>query len=107
MRRRTITEVQRWTAKKKAEIVLQILRQSSAVIDVARQNDFAPSEMQAWVDTFVKGGEQSLRIKAPDAVAQYEQEVKELRSAIGELYVENAVLKKAKTLWGSKEETES
>jgi len=33
--------------------------------------------------------------------------VKELQSAIGELYVENAVLKKAKTLWGTKEETES
>lgn len=74
-----MAEVQRWTAKKKAEIVLQILRQSSTIIDVARQNDLAPSEVQAWVDTFVKGGEQSLKIKAPDAVAQYEQEVKELR----------------------------
>ncbi|MDH7484480.1 MAG: hypothetical protein QHH01_07620 [Spirochaetales bacterium] len=63
--------------------------------------------MQAWGDIFVKGGEQSLKIKAPDAVAQYEQEVKELCSAIGELYVENAVLKKAKILWGSKDESES
>lgn len=102
-----MAEVQRWTAKKKADIVLQILRQSSTVIDVARQNNLEPSEVQAWVDTFVKGGEQSRKLKAPDVVAQYEQEVKELRSAIGELYVENAVLKKAKTLWGSKEETES
>lgn len=102
-----MVEVQRWTAKKKAEIVLQILRQSATVIDIARQNDLAPSEVQAWVDTFVKGGEQSLKAKAPDVAAQYEQEVKELRSAIGELYVENAVLKKAKTLWGSKDESES
>ncbi|WP_158904919.1 transposase [Rectinema subterraneum] len=75
-----MAEVQRWTAKKKADIVLQILRQSSTVIDVSRQNDLAPSEVQAWVDTFVKGGEQSLKVKASDAVAQYEQEVKELRS---------------------------
>jgi len=102
-----MVEVQRWTAKKKGDIALQILRRSSTVIDVARQNDLAPSEVQAWVDTFVKSGEQNLKIKAPDAVAQYEQEVKELRSAIGELYVENVVLKKAKTLWGSKDETES
>ncbi|MEW6565347.1 transposase [Gracilinema caldarium] len=100
-------EVQRWTAKKKADIVLQILRQSATIIDVARQNDLTPSEVQRWIDTFVKGGEQSLKAKAPDVVAQYEQEVKELRSAIGELYVENAVLKKAKTLWGSPEESES
>ena len=96
-----------WTAVNKAEIVLQILRQGSTVIDVARQNDLAPSEVQAWVDTFVKGGEQSLKAKAPDVLAQYEQEVKELRLGVGELYVENAVLKKAKTLWGSKDETES
>ncbi len=80
MRRQEMAEVQRWTAKKKADIVLQILRQSSTVIDVSRQNDLAPSEVQAWVDTFVKGGEQSLKVKASDAVAQYEQEVKELRS---------------------------
>lgn len=100
-------EVQRWTAKKKADIVLQILRQSATIIDVARQNDLTPSEVQRWIDTFVKGGEQSLKAKAPDVVAQYEHEVKELRSAIGELYVENAVLKKAKTLWGSPEESES
>jgi len=102
-----MAEIQRWTAKKKADIVLQILRQSSKVIDVAAQNDLAPSEVQGWVDTFVRGGEQSLRIKASDVLAQYEQQVKELQSAIGELYVENAVLKKAKTLWGTKEETES
>jgi transposase-like protein len=37
MRRQIMVEVQRWTAKKKAEIVLQILRQSSTVIDIARQ----------------------------------------------------------------------
>ena len=33
--------------------------------------------------------------------------MKELQSARGGLYVENAVLKKAKTLWGTKEEIES
>jgi len=102
-----MTEIQRWTDKKKADIVLQILRQSSKVIDVARQNDLTPSEVQGWVDTFVKGVEQSLRIKSPDVLDQYDQQVKALQSAIGELYVENTVLKKAKTLWGTKEETES
>ena len=60
-----MAEIQRWTDKKKADIVLQILRQSSKVIDVARQNDLTPSEVQGWVDAFVRGGEQSLRIKAP------------------------------------------
>jgi len=32
-----MAEIQRWTTKKKADIVLEILRQSCTVIDVARQ----------------------------------------------------------------------
>jgi transposase-like protein len=100
-------EPQRWTAKRKTELILQILRQTTTVIDVARQHDLTPSEVQEWVDTFLKGGEQSLRARASNAVAQTEQEIKELKATIGDLYVENAILRKAKALWGSQEETES
>jgi transposase-like protein len=100
-------EPQRWTAKRKADLILQILRQTTTVIDVARQHDLTPSEVQEWVDTFLKAGEQGLKARSPNAVAQSEQEVRELKAAIGELYVENAILRKAKALWGSQEETES
>lgn len=100
-------EKQRWTAKRKAEVILQILRQTTTVIDVARQNDLTPSEVQEWVDTFLKGGEQSLKVRSSDALAQTEREIKELKAAIGELYIDNAILRKAKALWGSSEETES
>lgn len=102
-----MAEQQRWTAKRKAEIILQILRQTTTVIDVARQNDLTPSEVQEWVDTFLKGGEQSLKARASGVQEQTEREIKELKAAIGELFVENAILKKAKALWGTSEETES
>lgn len=72
----------RATATRKAEIILQILRQTTTVVDVARQNDLTPSEVQDWIDTFLK-------------------------AAIGDLYVKNATLRKAKALWGTSEETES
>ncbi len=100
-------EPQRWTAKRKTEVILQILRQTTTVIDVARQYDLTPSEVQEWVDTFLKGGEQSLKARSSDAVAQTEQEIKELKATIGDLYVENAILRKAKALRGNQEETES
>jgi hypothetical protein len=48
---------QRWTAKRKAKIMLQLLRQSTAVVDVARQNNLPPSEVQDWIDTFLQAGE--------------------------------------------------
>jgi transposase-like protein len=34
-----MAEQQRWTAKRKSEMILQILRQTTTIIDVARQND--------------------------------------------------------------------
>jgi hypothetical protein len=43
---------------------------------------------------------------ASDLQEQTEKEIKELKAAIGDLYVENAILKKAKALWGTSEETE-
>jgi transposase-like protein len=100
-------EQQRWTAKRKAEIILQILRQTTTVVDVARQNDLTPSEVQDWIDTFLKAGEKGLKARASDLQEQTEKEIKELKATIGDLYVENAILKKAKALWGTSDETES
>ena len=59
-------EQQRWTAKRKAEIILQILRQTTTVVDVARQNDLTPSEVQEWIDTFLNAGEKGLKAHASD-----------------------------------------
>jgi len=99
-------EQQRWTAKRKAEIILQILRQTTTVIDVARQNDLTPREVQDWIDTFLKAREQGLKARSNTIQEQTDKEIKELKAAIGDLYVENAILKKAKALWGTSEETE-
>jgi transposase-like protein len=98
---------QRWTAKRKAEIILHIIRQTTTVIDVARQNDLTPSEVQEWIDTFLKAGEKGLKTRASDLQEQTEKEIKELKATIGDLYVENAILKKANALWGTSDETES
>lgn len=98
---------QRWTAKRKADIILQILRQATTVVDVARKNDLTPSEVQEWIDTFLKAGEKGLKARASDLQEQTEKEIKELKATIGDLYVENAILKKAKALWGTSDETES
>lgn len=102
-----MAEPQRWTEKRRTDLILLILRQTTTVIDVARQHDLTPSEVQEWVDTFLKAGEQGLKARAPNAVAQSEQEVRGLKAAIGESYVENAILRKERVLWGSQEETES
>jgi hypothetical protein len=55
----------------------------------------------------LKAGEKGLKAHASDLQEQTEKEIKELKATIGELYVENAILKKAKALWGISDETES
>ena len=78
-------EQQRRTAKRKAEIILQILRRTTTVVDVARQNDLSPSEVQEWIDTFLKAGEKGLKAHDSDRQGQTEKEIKELKAVIGEL----------------------
>ncbi len=41
-------EQQRWTRSARREVILQILRQTTTVIGVTRQNDLTPSEVQEW-----------------------------------------------------------
>ncbi len=75
-------EQQRWTAKRKADIILQILRQTTTIIDVAQQNDLTPGEVQDWVDTFLEAGEEGLKAHASNFQEQTDREIKELKATM-------------------------
>src|SRR5215475_14100719 len=81
-------ELQRWTAKRKVELLLQLIRAERKLVDVCCEHDFKQSEVEGWMDTFVKGGERSLKARAEDEQAVREAEVRELRAKIGELVLE-------------------
>ena len=81
-------EFQRWTAKRKVELLLQLIRGEKKLADVCREHDLTQSEVETWMDTFVKGGERSLKARAEDEQALHEAEVRELRAKIGELVLE-------------------
>ena len=81
-------EFQRWTAKRKVELLLQLIRGERKLVDVCREHDLKQSEVEGWMDTFVKGGERSLKARAEDEQAVHEAEVRELRAKIGELVLE-------------------
>jgi transposase-like protein len=73
-------EFQRWTAKRKVELLLQLIRGERKLVDVCREHDLKQSEVDGWMDTFVKGGERSLKARAEDEQAVHEAEVRELRA---------------------------
>ncbi len=59
------SEIKRWTAKRKTQVVLDILKGKTTVAEVARQHDRTPVEIERWVDEGVSGMENNFRGPTP------------------------------------------
>ena len=94
-------ENRRWTAKRKAALVLDIIRGTTTAAQAARSYDLTIAEIEEWVSDAMAGMENQLRSKPNDAAQQYEGEIKDLRAKVGELVLQNDVLKKLSRLPGS------
>jgi transposase InsO family protein len=68
------------------------------LVDVCREHDLKQSEVEEWMETFVKTGERGLKARAEDEQAAHEAEVRELRAKIGELVLELDARKKLAAL---------
>lgn len=87
-------EVQRWTAKRKAAVVLEVLKNQITGVEACRKYGIKQSELEAWTDHFLAGGENALRSRPRDDEALREAEIKDLQAKIGELVLERDILKK-------------
>jgi transposase-like protein len=56
-------EFKRWTAKRKAQLVLDILQGRTTVAEASRAYDLPPSDIEEWVEDGRKGMENALRAK--------------------------------------------
>ena len=99
--------VQRWSATKKSEVVLQILRREKEMIDICRTYDLKQSEVQRWIDEFLKGGKENLKVNSKSAKAMHRKEVNQLQSKIGELVMELEARKKWEAILREEEENDS
>jgi transposase-like protein len=93
-------EIKRWTAKRKAALVMEIIQGKSTVAEASRAFDLAPSEIETWVDEAKRGMENALRAKPMDIREQYEKQLKELQEAYGEAMLELRARKKLQSLLG-------
>ena len=96
-------DFQRWTAKRKVELLLQLIRGEIKLVDVCREHDLKQSEVEGWMETFLKAGERGLKARAEDEPAAHERELQELRAKVGELVLELDARKKAEALSGKPE----
>ena len=96
-------EIKRWTARREAAVVLEIIQGKTTVAEVSRQFDLTPSEIEDWIDQGKSGMENALKAKPEDIREQYERQLKELQEAYGEAMMELRARKKLQSLLGKDE----
>ena len=86
----------RWTAAKKTEAVLRVLRGES-VDTVSRDLKVGAAQLSQWKEAFLRAGQAGLKSRKPDPA---EQEVRSLHAKIGELTMDKAILQEGIKLRG-------
>src|SRR3712207_2007661 len=83
------TERGRWSSRRKTEVVLRILR-GEALDALSRELDVTAGTLAHWRDQFLAGGQTAVRSRPADA---RDDELARLRAKIGELTMENELLR--------------
>ena len=67
---------------------------------LCREHDLKQSEVESWMEIFLKAGERGLKARTEDEQATHDREVRELRAKVGELVLELDARKKLEALTG-------
>lgn len=68
-------EIKRWTPRRKAALVLEIIQGKTTVSEASRQFDLPSSEIESWVEDGKHGMENALQAKPEDVREQYERQL--------------------------------
>ena len=96
-------DIKRWTARRKAALVLEIIQGKTTVAEASRSFDMTPSEIEEWVEEGKRGMENALRTKPLEVREEYERQLKELQEAYGEAMLELRARKGLQSLLGEDE----
>ena len=88
-------EVQRWTAKRRAALVLSIFKGETSVVEAARKHGLTVAEVEDWKERFMLAAENALRARPKDEEALKEEQIKKLKQKVGELVLDLDILKEA------------
>lgn len=91
-------DIQRWTAKRRAALVMSILRGETTVVEAARKHDLTVADIEHWKDAFLLGAENALRSRPKDNEALQQEQVKKLERKVGQLVMELDIAREAMKL---------
>mgnify|MGYP001174252186 FL=1 len=97
-------DIKRWTAKRNAALVMEIIQGKTTVAEASRSFDIQPSEIEEWVDEAKRGMENALRSKPLEIKEQYERQIQALQEAYGEAMLELRARKKLNSMLGIEDE---
>jgi len=87
--------IERWTAKRRVALVVSILKGETSVAEAARQQGLTVAEVEGWREKFLLGAENALRSRPKDAEAVQDEQIKKLKQKIGDLVLDNDILREA------------
>jgi transposase-like protein len=88
-------DLQRWTAKRRVALVTSILKGETSVQEAARKHGLTVAEIEDWRDRFLLAAENALRARPKDDEALKDEQIRKLKQKVGELVLENDVLREA------------
>ena len=91
-------EIKRWTAPRRATLVLQLLRGETTVAKAARQYGLTPAEIEQWQHAFLDAGTNGLKTNPGEELDQREKKIEQLHRKIGEMTMDLEVLQMANSM---------
>ncbi|MBL8036698.1 MAG: transposase [Nitrospira sp.] len=87
--------IKRWTAKRRVALVVSILKGETSVAEAARQHGLTVAELEDWREKFLVRAENALRSRPKDEDAVKDEQIKKLKQKIGDLVLDNDILREA------------
>jgi len=88
-------DVQRWTTKRKAALVLSILKGETTIQEAARRHGVTVAEIEDRKERFLLGAENALRARPKDEEALKDEQIKKLKQKIGDMVMDMDIMREA------------
>ena len=86
-------QIQRWTAKRRSALVLQILKGETSARESARKHGLTLAEVENWKEQFLLGAENALRSRPKDEDSVKDERIQKLERKIGQMTLDLDIMK--------------
>ncbi len=86
---------QRSTAKRRAALVLSLLRGETTAAEAAGKHGLTVAQVEEWREVFLLGAENALRSRPRDEEALKDEQIKRLKQQVVELVLDLDILQEA------------